>query len=173
MTSAQCEIVSYRTDDAFDAYVLSESSLFVYADKIVLKTCGTTLLLRAIPGILAHAQRLGLALVRVKYSRASFLFPQHQPEEYQCFTREVDFLNDKLTTYDLVEAPAARVLGEEDDGHLQVGREGGEREERGRGRGRGRERGREREGERERERESVTWGHGEQRRHPTSLRMRT
>jgi Adenosylmethionine decarboxylase len=58
--------------------VLSESSLFVYSRKIVLKTCGTTLLLAAVPTILEQAAGLGLQACRCKYSRASFLFPEHQ-----------------------------------------------------------------------------------------------
>ena len=35
MTAAECLIVSKRSCDAFDAYVLSESSLFVYPTKVV------------------------------------------------------------------------------------------------------------------------------------------
>ena len=68
-----------RTSSAHvDAYVLSESSLFVYADRLVLKTCGTTRLLEAVPELLALAAGLGLAARRCKYSRASFLVPEHQ-----------------------------------------------------------------------------------------------
>ena len=68
-----------RTSNAhFDAYVLSESSLFVYADRLVLKTCGTTRLLDAVPALLDLAAGLALEARRCKYSRASFLFPEHQ-----------------------------------------------------------------------------------------------
>jgi S-adenosylmethionine decarboxylase proenzyme len=79
---AACEIVSARHGPAFDAYVLSESSLFVYPDRAVLKTCGTTKLLAAVPALVALAAALGLAPTRVKYSRASFLFPHKQPAPY-------------------------------------------------------------------------------------------
>lgn len=79
---AACEIVSARHGPAFDAYVLSESSLFVYPDRLVLKTCGTTRLLACLPLLVQLAQGLGLAPARVKYSRASFLFPDKQPAPY-------------------------------------------------------------------------------------------
>jgi hypothetical protein len=58
--------------------VLSESSLFVYPTKWVLKTCGTTKLLRAVPRLLAMAAELSMQPRRCKYSRASFLFPEQQ-----------------------------------------------------------------------------------------------
>jgi hypothetical protein len=42
MSLAACEIISHTSNSTFDAYVLSESSLFVYPTTWVLKTCGTT-----------------------------------------------------------------------------------------------------------------------------------
>lgn len=79
---AACEIVSVRNGSQFDAYVLSESSLFVYPDRLVLKTCGTTRLLDAVPRIVELAAGLNLTPARVKYTRASFLFPEQQPEPH-------------------------------------------------------------------------------------------
>ena len=78
MAQASCCIVSRTSNAYFDAYVLSESSLFVYPDRLVLKTCGTTKLLAAVPEVLALATTLGMDARRCKYSRASFLFPEHQ-----------------------------------------------------------------------------------------------
>ena len=78
VAQASCCIVSRTSNAHFDAYVLSESSLFVYPDRLVLKTCGTTKLLAAVPKVLALATTLGMDARRCKYSRASFLFPEHQ-----------------------------------------------------------------------------------------------
>jgi len=75
---AACCIVSQRANDDFDAYVLSESSLFVYPERLMLKTCGTTQLLAALPLLLEFAQKLDMCACRIKYSRASFLFPDKQ-----------------------------------------------------------------------------------------------
>jgi S-adenosylmethionine decarboxylase proenzyme len=84
MSLAACTIVSSRTNAHLDAYVLSESSLFVYPSKWVLKTCGTTKLLNAVPELLAMAaEHLGMTPRRCKYSRASFLFPEQQPAPYR------------------------------------------------------------------------------------------
>ena len=75
-----------------DAYVLSESSLFITPRRLVLKTCGTTRLLAAVPRALAAAASVGLAPARVKYSRASFLFPDAQPEQHKDFGAETRVL---------------------------------------------------------------------------------
>lgn len=67
-----------RTNDRLDAYVLSESSLFVYSSKWVLKTCGTTKLLHSLPRLLEMVAALGMQPRRCKYSRATYLFPNQQ-----------------------------------------------------------------------------------------------
>lgn len=76
MTLAACCIVSTRSNAATDAYVLSESSLFITEHKWILKTCGTTRLLNSIPKLMEVAKGLGMTPRRCKYSRATFLFPE-------------------------------------------------------------------------------------------------
>ncbi len=83
LDSTGCCVVSSRSCATFDAYVLSESSLFVYDCKFVIKTCGTTRTLALVPQLLQFASKLGLAPSRCKYSRAAFLFPEAQ---VQCFS---------------------------------------------------------------------------------------
>ena len=75
---ACCTIVSSLSNEVCDSYVLSESSLFVFATKAVLKTCGTTRPLSAMPLLLDLVHGLDMAVTHVRYSRASFLFPQSQ-----------------------------------------------------------------------------------------------
>ncbi|KAL6846547.1 hypothetical protein ACP4OV_023995 [Aristida adscensionis] len=90
---ARCTIVSQLSNKDFDSYVLSESSLFVYPHKVVLKTCGTTKLLLSIPRILELAAELSLPVLSVKYSRGMFIFPGAQPSPHRSFSEEVSVLN--------------------------------------------------------------------------------
>ncbi|KAL0404317.1 UNVERIFIED_CONTAM: S-adenosylmethionine decarboxylase proenzyme [Sesamum radiatum] len=90
---ACCTIVSQLSNTEFDSYVLSESSLFVYPLKIILKTCGTTKLLLSIPQILKLADSLSLACRSVRYSRGTFIFQNSQPAPHRSFAEEVAFLN--------------------------------------------------------------------------------
>ncbi|CAJ1932150.1 unnamed protein product [Sphenostylis stenocarpa] len=94
LTPAACTIVSSLSNDDVDSYVLSESSLFVYAYKIIIKTCGTTKLLLAIPPILKFAEMLSLKVRSVTYTRGSFIFPGAQPYPHRNFTEEVNILDD-------------------------------------------------------------------------------
>ncbi|XP_017983315.1 PREDICTED: S-adenosylmethionine decarboxylase proenzyme-like [Theobroma cacao] len=96
---ACCNIVSQLSNPNFDSYVLSESSLFVYPNKIILKTCGTTKLLLSIPSILQLSNSLSLTVSRVNYSRGTFIFPDHQPAPHRNFSEEVTALNEFFTDY--------------------------------------------------------------------------
>lgn len=90
---AECTIVSSLSNEFVDSYVLSESSLFVYPCKIVIKTCGTTKLLLSIPPILKLAGSLSLEVQSVRYTRGSFIFPEAQPFPHRFFSEEVAILN--------------------------------------------------------------------------------
>ncbi|KAL2481087.1 S-adenosylmethionine decarboxylase proenzyme 1 [Abeliophyllum distichum] len=90
---ACCTIVSQLSNTEFDSYVLSESSMFVYPFRIILKTCGTTKLLLSVPEILKLAMSLSLGLNSVRYSRGTFIFQNIQPSPHSSFTEEVAFLN--------------------------------------------------------------------------------
>ncbi|KAJ0965729.1 hypothetical protein J5N97_026867 [Dioscorea zingiberensis] len=93
LEKAQCTIVSELSNKDFDSYVLSESSLFIYPYKIVLKTCGTTKLLLSIPTILELAAGLSLSVLSAKYSRGTFIFPGVQPAPHRSFLEEVAVLD--------------------------------------------------------------------------------
>ncbi|GMI92863.1 S-adenosylmethionine decarboxylase [Hibiscus trionum] len=96
---ACCTIVSQLSNSNFDSYVLSESSLFVYPNKIILKTCGTTKLLLSIPQILELSRSLSLTVSRVNYSRGTFIFPDHQPAPHRNFSDEVAALNEYFSDF--------------------------------------------------------------------------
>ncbi|KAI5074903.1 hypothetical protein GOP47_0010864 [Adiantum capillus-veneris] len=92
LTVAKCTIVSELSNAEVDSYVLSESSLFIYPFKLVIKTCGTTKLLNAVPIVLNAASRLSLKVKCCKYTRSSFLFPEEQPYPHGTFNQEVEYL---------------------------------------------------------------------------------
>ncbi|XP_020598469.1 S-adenosylmethionine decarboxylase proenzyme-like [Phalaenopsis equestris] len=106
---AKCTIVAKLSNMDFDSYILSESSLFVYPYKIILKTCGTTRLLASIPVILNLAAELSLSVMAVKYSRGSFIFPKAQPSPHRSFSEEVGVLN--MFFGHLASGGAAYVIG--------------------------------------------------------------
>ncbi|KAI3516796.1 hypothetical protein L1887_15837 [Cichorium endivia] len=93
LTPAECTIVSSLSNDHVDSYVLSESSLFVFPYKMVIKTCGTTKLLLSIPAILKLAETISLTVRSVRYTRGSFIFPGAQSFPHRSFTEEVSVLD--------------------------------------------------------------------------------
>ncbi|MBI9084812.1 MAG: hypothetical protein JEZ11_14555 [Desulfobacterales bacterium] len=79
--ACRAEIVSRIFTDQMDAYLLSESSLFVWTDRILMITCGRTMLTRAVPAILEIVGRENVALVF--YERKNFMYPSEQPADFE------------------------------------------------------------------------------------------
>ncbi|KAL8998389.1 MAG: hypothetical protein Q9169_002517 [Polycauliona sp. 2 TL-2023] len=104
-----CKVLSIVESEEVDAYLLSESSMFVFPHKLILKTCGTTTLLSGLPKILEiaaldarfpHAQAdavqgqpIAAAPYRVFYSRKNFLFPDRQRGPHRSWRNEVNSLD--------------------------------------------------------------------------------
>lgn len=108
----KCKVLSVIEGDQIDAYLLrcvhrlhvshmltsfvdSESSLFVFAHRIILKTCGTTLNLLGLPRILDIAREHASlpSVYQCFYSRKSFMFPERQPDPHREWKHEVAFLD--------------------------------------------------------------------------------
>lgn len=93
LDQVHCKIMSITSNRSLDCYVLSESSLFVYPHKLVLKTCGTTTLLHCIPHMLEITTELGLEVEHVFFSRKNYVFPQKQLFPHTSFVDETTFLD--------------------------------------------------------------------------------
>ena len=109
---AKCTIISSRSNAFLDSYVLSESSLFVYRQKLLVKTCGTTVLLEMLPALLSVAAQLALHPELVLYSRKNLQFPQAQQPPHRHFRDEVAALQQLFPDGD------AHVLGALTDEHV-------------------------------------------------------
>ncbi|KAJ3021087.1 spermidine resistance protein [Thoreauomyces humboldtii] len=94
----QCQVLNVIKNECADAYLLSESSMFVYPNRLILKTCGTTTLLHAVPKILEIAREYcGLNdVTSVFYSRKAFLFPEKQSWPHGRWGDEVAYLDEIL-----------------------------------------------------------------------------
>eukprot|EP01130_Rhizamoeba_saxonica_P010919 TRINITY_DN4507_c0_g1_i1.p1 TRINITY_DN4507_c0_g1~~TRINITY_DN4507_c0_g1_i1.p1 ORF type:complete len:152 (+),score=12.43 TRINITY_DN4507_c0_g1_i1:36-491(+) len=90
-----CSILSHSANPRFDAYILSESSLFVYENGVVIKTCGLIQLFGIVPFII----NLGLEYFEAalpdlfSYMRREFFDPHSQHQPHHCWTDEVDYLS--------------------------------------------------------------------------------
>ncbi|XP_057374410.1 S-adenosylmethionine decarboxylase proenzyme-like isoform X1 [Daphnia carinata] len=91
----RCEIISMTRNDTIDAYVLSESSMFVSKRRIILKTCGTTTPLLCLKSLLYLVQRYaGYDEVQdLFYSRKNYKRPELQQEPHRTFADEAALLD--------------------------------------------------------------------------------
>ncbi|KAI5094538.1 S-adenosylmethionine decarboxylase proenzyme [Silurus meridionalis] len=95
LENVHCLIMSVTKTDKQEAYILSESSMFVSKRRFILKTCGTTLLLQALVPLLQLARDYcGFdAIENFFYSRKNFMKPAHQEFPHRNFEEEVGFLS--------------------------------------------------------------------------------
>lgn len=96
LENVHCLIISVTKTDRQEAYVLSESSMFVSKRRFILKTCGATLLLQALVPLLELAREYSGfdAIENFFYSRKNFMKPAHQEYPHRNFQEEVGFLNE-------------------------------------------------------------------------------
>lgn len=111
LDQVHCKVLSVIEGDGVDAYLLrlawclsieataqttlhSESSMFVWPHKLILKTCGTTTLLLGLETILQLAKKVGYARGpwRVFYSRKTFMFPDKQKGPHKDWRAEMSTL---------------------------------------------------------------------------------
>jgi S-adenosylmethionine decarboxylase len=81
VSASRAEILSRVSTEAMDAYLLSESSLFVWDDRVLMITCGRTTLVRAVPEIVRIVGMENIAFVF--YEQKNFLFPDRQPSDFE------------------------------------------------------------------------------------------
>ena len=91
VAQANATILSTISNEHFDAYLLSESSLFVYDDRVVMITCGTTTLAKAITAMMAFIPRERIEFLM--YERKNEQQPDAQPS---VFDEDADLLQKHL-----------------------------------------------------------------------------
>ncbi|XP_045475768.1 S-adenosylmethionine decarboxylase proenzyme [Harmonia axyridis] len=91
----RCEIISFTRNEQIDAYVLSESSMFISKRRFILKTCGTTTPLLCLEHLLLLAEQYaGFTEVEdVFYSRRNYKRPDLQMTPHKHFDQEVRLLD--------------------------------------------------------------------------------
>lgn len=104
--AAGAKILSKISNEHMDAYLLSESSLFVYDKYIVMITCGRTRLVQAVKKILSIVKPIHIEAFF--YERKNEVFPQYQA---------TDFFEDSRKLKKWFTGESMR-FGQEDDHHV-------------------------------------------------------
>lgn len=96
LRNVKCEIISSSRNGAIDAYVLSESSMFISQRRFILKTCGTTTPLQCLADLVAIVKRFaGFDVIEdICYSRKNFERPDLQLKPHRSFHQEVSLLDE-------------------------------------------------------------------------------
>ena len=110
--AAKCTIIHSEPDTCFDSYILSESSLFVFRDRMMIKTCGTTLPLNGVQAMFDAADQYNIKPLDMTYSRSSFVFPDLQLFPHDSLDNELKFLKDMESTLGKVISEETFILGD-------------------------------------------------------------
>ncbi|CAX41452.1 S-adenosylmethionine decarboxylase proenzyme [contains: s-adenosylmethionine decarboxylase alpha chain; s adenosylmethionine decarboxylase beta chain], putative [Candida dubliniensis CD36] len=127
-----CEVLSKVSSTLCDAFLLSESSLFVFPHKIILKTCGTTTTLACLDllfeTVTKELQKIysgdevvvfsSKEIYQIFYSRRSFMFPDRQIHVHGNWQEEVKLLNQYFNN------GKSYIVGNNTNWHLYVGGSG-------------------------------------------------
>jgi S-adenosylmethionine decarboxylase len=81
VAAGRAQILSRISTNRMDAYLLSESSLFVWEDRILMITCGKTTLARAVLEIVDIVGPESVAFLF--YEQKNFMFPKDQPSSFE------------------------------------------------------------------------------------------
>ncbi|MGD2269939.1 MAG: hypothetical protein PVI06_06020 [Desulfobacterales bacterium] len=108
VNASGADIINKISTEKLDGYLLSESSLFVWDDRVVMITCGKTTPVMAIPDILKFVDscEIGFAC----YKRKNLFYPREQP---------TDFEYDQARMLEFFPGDSTR-LGCPDDDHIHV-----------------------------------------------------
>ncbi|KAK9887979.1 hypothetical protein WA026_000270 [Henosepilachna vigintioctopunctata] len=95
MKIVRCEIISFVKNDQIDAYLLSESSMFISKRRFILKTCGTTTPLLCLEHLLLLAEQYAgfTGVEDLFYSRKNYKRPELQMSPHKHFDQEVRLLD--------------------------------------------------------------------------------
>ncbi len=105
---ANARVLSTVSSKACDAYLLSESSLFVFDSRVIMITCGRTTL---VPAVMEMIDLIGLDQVELLiYERKNEFFPAYQPST---------FYDDARVLKQLIPGRAFR-FGDEDEHHVYL-----------------------------------------------------
>lgn len=92
LEAAACTILHRQSSPSFDAYLLSESSLFVFPHRVILKTCGATTLLLVLPQLIQLATAIGSSIELVQYGHLRYNYPELQLFPHGSFEEERAYL---------------------------------------------------------------------------------
>ncbi len=85
--AAGAKIVSAKSSELMDAYLLSESSLFLWDDRILMITCGTTSLIDAVSEVVDLVSKDNIAFFF--YERKNLMYPHLQRSDFEMDARDL------------------------------------------------------------------------------------
>ncbi|CAA7051284.1 unnamed protein product [Microthlaspi erraticum] len=112
----ECYIISSKSEEHVDAYLLSTSSCFVHDDRIIVKTCGKTTIFKCMAGIIRTASPQ--VVTSVLYTRGEFIWPEKQPSPHKSLADENAHLKELVKSIPGLKVMDPLVTGNENMWHV-------------------------------------------------------